>query len=68
MLHLLARSFLWLTGLGSGVLPPAPSEVLDGGVGLSDGPGPFLYWDAMLYQVSPSHALVVPTEHILVLV
>ena len=67
MLHLLARSFLWLTGLGSGVLPPALSEAL-GGEGLSDGPRPFLYWDAMLYQVSPSHILVIPTEHVLVLV
>ena len=30
MLHLLARSFLWLTGPGSGVLPLALSEVLGG--------------------------------------
>ena len=69
MLQLLVCSFLWLTGFGSGVPLPASSEVLDGGGGgWSDGGRLFLDWSAMSYQVSLSYILVIPTEHILVLV
>ena len=67
MLHLLVQSFLWPTDPGSGILPPALSKVLDGGGGgLSGGTHPFLDWDAILYQVSLSYVLVVPTEYSLV--